>query len=151
MYLDLNAVAATQVAQHTLFLFNRFDAFLLAPLKWRVRLGHKVRGRAGDLDVLVEPPAAHLAHTPAQLGDAAHILFGFGRQANHEIHLHGRPALFKCHGARFHHVVFGDVLVDDIAHALSAGFGRNRKTGFADAGDLARQGFLHSRSAQGRD
>ena len=95
MHFHVDAVAAAKVFQHSLLALDRIDVLLLAPLERRVRLWHEVGGRTGRLNVLVVFVLAKLAYFFTKLGDADHVVIRFGRQPDHEIHLHCRPAFLK--------------------------------------------------------
>ncbi len=75
-----------------------------------------------------------------QVRDLQHVLVGLGGEAAHEIELHLTPAGGVGRGHRVDEVVLGDHLVDDLADALAATFGRKRETrAAAVAGELVGQ------------
>ncbi len=91
------------------------------------------RPRGGELDPRVD--ALRLGRvrslvdddaTPG-LDDPAHVLVLLGRQADHEVELHAVPAAREDALGRGHELLFGDVLVHHVAHALRAGLGRERQ------------------------
>ena len=69
---------------------------------------------------------ADVARALADLHDLADVALLFGREADHEVELHAvPPAREDALGGR-HELLFGDVLVHDVAHALAARLGRER-------------------------
>ena len=70
------------------------------------------------------------------------ILVGLGRQPDHEIKLDPPPAALDRRLDRPQQVLFGHILVDDIAQALRSGLGRERQPALADPLNLGRK--LHA-------
>src|SRR5207237_180918 len=65
---------------------------LRAPLQRGVRLGHVRADADRDLGAVADQAAADLQHAAAGLDDAAHVVVGLGRQADHEVKLEAVPA-----------------------------------------------------------
>jgi hypothetical protein len=117
------------------------------PLKGRVRLGHEGRHRGRHLGG-AQVAAADGLHARGGLDDAEHVLVGFGGQADHEVQLHALvPAREHALGG-FQDVGLGDVLVDEVAHALGAGLGRKGQARDAARGQIAQQFLVEAVGAQ---
>src|SRR5215471_7977560 len=151
MHFDFDPVTPAKLPQDSLLSLDGLDILLPAPLERGVRLGYKVRGGAGHLYRLVELVPTKLPDLSPQLGDPGNILISLGGKPYHEVHLDRRPSLRECYRARIHHVFLGHILVYDIAHALRAGLGRDRETGLADPGNLARQRLRNSGGSERRN
>ena len=85
------------------------------------------------------------------LHDLADVALLLGREADHEVELHAVPAAREDALGRRHELLFGDVLVHDVAHALAAGLGRERDAARADAADVVEDGLLEAVGAERRD
>ena len=88
---------------------------------------------------------------PPTRDDPAHVVVFLGRQADHEVELHRRPAAREDALGRLDELLLGDVLVDDVAHALRARLGREREPGRAHARDVVEQFSVEAVGAQRRD
>ena len=82
----------------------------------------ELQKRANDVRRLVVP----IDNLLTEARNAHDVFIGLGRQADHEIELHLRPTVVErdLHGA--FELFFRDVFVDDVTHALRAGFRRER-------------------------
>ncbi len=80
--------------------------------------------------------AAFGQHRLAQVGDRLHIFDRFGGVADHEVQLDVVPAARIDGAGSFQKLLGADRLVDDLAHALGGGFGRQGEA--AAAGILQR-------------
>jgi hypothetical protein len=133
--LELHVLGARHLAQEPLLAHDLLVRILRAPLERRVRLGH-VRGHGHGHVRVVADLLAHAPQAPAGLRDADHVLVRLRRQADHEVALHARPPAREDVLGRARDVLFRDVLVDHVAHALRPGLGRKRQAGGAHARHL---------------
>jgi len=82
-----------------------------------------------------------VAHPLGQLADAVQVGVRLGRQRAHEVQLQRFDAIADHQIGRTKYLGFGQVLVDDPAHALGARFRRDRHRACSAAGNrLARRG-----------
>ena len=134
---------------------------LRRPLKRSKRLRHETRDAHRDFDVAaIFYRAVQVDDLLRKLGNARNVRVSFRRQAHHEIQLDGLPALGEGGGARVKQILFGYVLVDDVAQTLRAGFGREGQPALSDGLDAfgklnrkavdtqARQGKAHLLGAE---
>lgn len=120
-----------------LFPFDFFNRQLAEPLEGRVRLGYEARYGDRDLAiVLVGHFAVEIEDLVGQVGDAGQVFVHFCRQAHHEIELDRGPAVFKGIFTGCQQIFFRNALVDNVAQALSPGFGRKGQAALADLLDL---------------
>ena len=123
---------------------------LRAPLERRGGLGDKHRHRDGHRDGaatrLGNHGAAELEHMVGQVGDGHDILVALAGKAHHKVELHAVPTSLEGRLGRTVQVLLGHVLVDDVAHALTAGFGGKRQAALLFAGD--RLGHIHAKRIQ---
>lgn len=73
-----------------------------------------------------------------------------GLVIDHEIQFHLLPAVLEQLADMQHQPFFGDALVDDVAQALAARFGRKRGSGTPDARQTAHDVVVDGAHAQGR-
>ena len=131
------AVGADGIAQLGEARIGRLVIELRGPLEGSVRLGHEAadRNRAADI-----APSTDLAADSDDLGrqarDLQDVLVGLGGQPAHEVELHLPPSRAVGGGDRADEVFLGDLLVDHLAHALTATL---RGEGEATATTVARQ------------
>ncbi len=124
-------------SSHDCFSRTSSAAIHRRPLKGRVRLrhvrrdahGHRRRRRAA----IALHAEADLARALSDADDFAHVLFLLRRQADHEVELHARELAREDALGGLHELLFGDVLVHDVAHALASGLRRERDARGADA------------------
>ena len=123
---------------------------LRAPLERRGGLGDKHRHRDGHRDGsaarLGYHGAAELEHVIGQVGDGHDILIALTGKTHHKVELHAVPAGLEGRLGRAVHVLLGHVLVDDVAHTLTAGLGGKRQAALLFAGD--RLGHIHAKRIQ---
>ena len=96
------------------------------------------------------PPPGGVTGLAAQVHDGFNIFLRFTGQADHEIQLHLLPAVLEQLADMQHQPFFGDALVDDVAQALAARFGRKRSSGTPDARQTAHDVVVDGAHAQGR-
>ena len=110
---------------------------LRRPLEGSVGLGHEAADRDGAADVT---PSTDLAADSDDLGrqarDLQDVFVGLGRQPAHEVQLHLSPSRAVGGGNRADEVFLGYLLIDHLAHALTAALGGE---GEATATTVARQ------------
>src|SRR6266516_1249973 len=107
-------------------------AALRRPLERRVRLGHERADRHGAADVTAPGCLpARLDHVPGETGDGEHVIVGLGGQATHEVELHLPPTAGVGGGHGLDQIFLGDHLVDHLADAFRAAFGREGEPGAA--------------------
>ncbi len=147
--LEVDAQLARQVAEQRLLALGLGGAVHRHPLERRVRLGDVGRHRRRDARG-AQVAVADLLHARRRLDDAAHVGVLLGRQADHEVQLHALEAAPEHAVRRLDDVLLGDVLGDDVAHALRAGLGRERQTARAHGRHLAQQIFVQPVGAQRR-
>ena len=124
-------------AQERLLAADLGVGVLRAPLQRRVRLGHVRRHADRDLGLAAADHAlADAQHALAGLDDAAHVVVLLGGQADHEVQLDPVPPALEDLAGRLLDVGLGDVLVHHVAHALSAGLGREGQPGDPGLGQL---------------
>ena len=81
-----------------------------------------------------------------QIGDGHDVLVALAGKAHHKVELHAVPAGLEGRLGRTVQVLLGHVLVNDVAHALTAGLGRERQAALLFAGD--RLGHIHAKRIQ---
>ena len=123
---------------------------LRAPLERRGSLGDKDRNRDGHRDRAATSLGHHgtteLQHVIGQIGDGHDVLIALAGKAHHKVELHAVPAGLEGRLGRTVQVLLGHVLVNDVAHALAAGLGRERQAALLFAGD--RLGHIHAKRIQ---
>lgn len=82
----------------------------------------------------------------SQVGDGHDILIALAGKAHHEVELHAVPTSLEGRLGRTVQVLLGHILVDDVAHALTAGFGGKRQAALLFASD--RLGHIHAKRIQ---
>ena len=87
-----------------------------------------------------------------QVGDGHDILVALAGKAHHKVELHAVPTSLEGRLGRTVQVLLGHVLVDDVAHALTAGFGGKRQAALLFAAtDSAISTPNESRRCEGMD
>ena len=129
---ELDAAASELSTQQRLARLGLLDVELRGPLERRVRLRRERRDARGD----GEPPARGALHPARQLGDPVDVVDRLARQADHEVQLEGAPPEVGEEARGVEQLLFAVLLLDDVAQALGAGFGREREAGLPDAADL---------------
>ena len=81
-----------------------------------------------------------------QIGDGHDVLVALAGKAHHKVELHAVPAGLEGRLGRTVQVLLGHVLVNDVAHALAAGLGRERQAALLFAGD--RLSHIHAKRIQ---
>ena len=81
-----------------------------------------------------------------QIGDGHDVLIALTGKAHHKVELHAVPAGLEGRLGRTVQVLLGHVLVNDVAHALAAGLGRERQAALLLAGN--RLGHIHAKRIQ---
>src|SRR5689334_12865050 len=128
--LAVAAVRAQRAAERVQPCVHDLRRALSRPLEGRVRLGHEPADRHRAPDIAppgcLPPGRDDLAR---QLRDRHHVGVGLGRQAAHEVQLHLAPAAGVGGGDGPDQVLFGDHLVDHLAHPLRTALGSERQPG----------------------
>src|SRR5690606_9606094 len=146
--LERNALRrAGGLAQEPLLALDLVERVLSAPLKRRVWLRH-VR-RDADRDPRIAPELAPDGVRVLPDGDdAEHVLVLLGREPEDEIKLHLVEAPGEHALRRLEQLLLGDVLVDDVAHALRAGLGGEGEPRDPDTPQLIEQSFTEAVGAE---
>jgi hypothetical protein len=128
VHLELHLTAARGVPQDALLPAHLVVVVHGRPLEGRVRLGHE-RGHAHrDLATVVAAGlGASLPRAVPRPDDALHVFVFLGGKADHEVELHLLPTAREHALGRLEQLLFRDVLVHHVAHALRARFGRERE------------------------
>src|SRR5213080_170268 len=129
---ELDLPAAELVAQQRLADARLLERELPRPLEGRVRLGRE----GGDAGRHPEPPAGRGRDARRQLGDAAHVLLGLARKADHEVELQAPPAEIGKQACRTEQLLLAVLLLDHVAQPLRASLGREREARLPHAADL---------------
>ena len=128
---------------------------LRAPLEGRVRLGDEDGDRDGDGEAaaprLGHDLAAEFEHVVGEVRYGHHVVIGLSGQTHHEVELHAVPSLEVGGAGGAVEVLLGHVLVDDVAHALASGFGREGQTALLLARHLERHVDAEGVEALGGD
>ena len=128
MHFELDPGARGFLAKHRLLAKDLVVGVHGAPLERRVGFRHVCGHADGDPRTPVAlDPARHLERAGAGSHDLANVVVFLGGQPNHEVELHLVPSTREHALGGLHELLFGDVLVDDVAHALAAGLGRERQ------------------------
>src|SRR5690606_3980308 len=80
--------------------------------------------------------------------NAEDVFVGFGRKPQNEIELHAVEATREHTLRRLHELLFGDVLVDHVTHALSARFRRKSEPRRAHLAHVVEQVFRQAISSE---
>src|SRR5262249_40340809 len=117
-----------------------------------------MRGDAhGDLwrsrvDILFLTNAlADLTCSFSDLHDLANVTLLFRGQADHEVKLHALPPTREDALGGCHQLLFSDVLVHNITHALAAGFSRKRHATRTNLSHVIEHAFLEPIRTKRRD
>ena len=124
---------------------------LRAPLERGVGLRDVARHRDRDPDAALRLPVADVPRLPAHVGDPEDVLVLFGRQPDHEIELRPVPSPREDPPAGLVDVLLADVLVDDVAHPLRAGFGGEGEAGRLHLRDVVEHLLREPVGAKARD
>ena len=151
--LELHLGAAGHVVEQVLLLADGVHAVHGRPLEGRVRLGNEAAHGAGHLGraLAALDPAAHGEAAGAGFDDAGHVFHGLGGQTDHEVELHVVPLAAEHAPRALEDVLLAHVLVDDVAHPLRAGLGREGERGGAHLLEVVEHGLGQAVGAQARD
>ena len=140
MVVHLDLAAAHTFQQVLLLGAQHFFGVHGHELKRRMGLGHKAGTADGHLYTLALAALGQriieVYHLLRRLCDALNVLHGLRGQAHHEVELDRGVARVECNGAGLFDLVPCDILVDDVAQALGAGFGGEGQAALAHLGGL---------------